>query len=97
MNETFWMLHIYILMNITMKKTECFQEYLSLLCRLKKSLYGLKQAPRAWYGKMDCFFLSIGFVRCKYDPNVYLQHIGDVLQVIVLYVDDLMITSSYTK
>ena len=46
---------------------------------------------------MDNFLLSLGFERCKYDPNVYLQHVGDLLQVIVLYVDDLLITDSYAK
>ena len=46
---------------------------------------------------MDKFMLSIGFVTCKYDPNFYLQHIGDVLQVILLYIDDILITGSCTK
>ena len=55
---------------IYMQKPKGFQEYLSLVFRLKKSLYGLTQAPRAWYAKMDSFLLSIGFIRCKYDPNV---------------------------
>ena len=45
----------------------------SLVCRLKKSLYGIKQAPRAWYAKIDGFLLSLSFVQCKYDPNVYLK------------------------
>ena len=80
-----------------MKKPEFFQEDPSLVCRLKKSIYVLKQAPRAWYAKMANFLLSLGFVRCKSDPNVYLQHIGNVLQVIVLYVDDILITCSCTK
>ena len=51
----------------------------SLVCRLKNSLYGLKQAPKAWYAKMDNFLLSLGFERCKFDPNVYLHHNGDLL------------------
>ena len=51
----------------------------SLFCRLRKSLYGLKQSPRAWYAKMDNFLLSLGFERCKFDPNVYLHHNGDLL------------------
>ena len=46
---------------------------------------------------MDIFFLSIGFTRCKSDPNVYLQQHDGILQVIVLYVDDLLITSSCTN
>ena len=62
------------------------------MCRLKKSLYGLKQAPRAWYAKIDSFLLSLNFVRCKSDPNVYLKLIHGSLMIIVLYVDDLLIT-----
>ena len=41
--------------------------------------------------------LSLGFEICKYGHNVYLQHVGELLQVIVLYVDDLFITGSCTK
>ena len=79
---------------IYMWHPEDFIHYPSLVCRLKKSLYGLKQALWAWYAKMDNFLLSLGFERCKYDPNVYLQNVSDLLQVIVLYVDDILITGS---
>ena len=65
------------------------------MCRLKKSLYGLKlQAPRASYAKIDSFLLSLNFVRCKSDPNVYLKLINGSLMIIFLYVDDLLITGS---
>ena len=77
-----------------MQEPEGFQEDPSLFFRLKKSLYGLKQAPRPWYAKMDNFLLSLGFERCKFDPNVCLQHAGDLFQVIVLYVDDFLIIGS---
>eukprot|EP00253_Pinus_taeda_P034571 PITA_34571 len=66
----------------------------SLVCKLKKSLYGLKQAPRAWYAKMDSYLLSQNFVRCKYDSNVYFLKKIDSFFIIVLYVDDLLITGS---
>eukprot|EP00253_Pinus_taeda_P034704 PITA_34704 len=66
----------------------------SLVCRLKKSLYGLKQAPRAWYAKMASFLLSQNFERCKSNPNVYMLRTHDSLLILVLYVDDLLITSS---
>ena len=65
-----------------------------LVCRLRKSLYGLKQAPRAWYAKIDSFLLSLNFVQCKSDPNVYLKLIHGSLMIIVLYFDDLLITGS---
>jgi hypothetical protein len=66
----------------------------SLVCHLKKFLYGLKQAPRAWYAKMDNFIISIGFSRCHSDPNVYTKKVGSHLIIFVLYVDDLILTSS---
>ena len=69
----------------------------SFVCRLEKSLYGLKQAPRAWYAKIDGFLLSLSFVQCKFDPNVYLKLIHGSFIIIVLYVDDLLITGSSKK
>ena len=65
-----------------------------LVCLLKKSLYGLKQAPRAWYAKMDSFLLDTGFSRCHSDPNVYTKKVGNHLIILVLYVDDLILTGS---
>ena len=67
------------------------------MCRLKKSLYGIKNPPRDWYAKIDGFLLSHNFVRCKYDPNVYLKIIHGSLIIIVLYVDDLLMTGSSMK
>ena len=58
---------------------------------------GSKQAPRAWYAKSDGFLLSLSFVRCNSDPNVYLNLIHGYLIIIVLYVDDLLITGSSKK
>ena len=69
----------------------------SLVCRLKKSLYGLKQAPRAWYAKMDSFLLDTSFSRCHYDNIVYTKKVGKSLIILVLYVDDLILTGSYPK
>ena len=43
---------------------------------------------------MDAFLLSQNFERCKYDPNVYLQQYSGNLMIIVIYVDDLLITRS---
>ena len=82
---------------IYMHQPEGFLSNPSLVCRLKKSLYGLKQAPGAWYAKIDGFLLSLSFVRCKSDPNVYLKMIHGSLIIIVLYVDDLLIIGSSKK
>ena len=61
------------------------------MCRLKKPLYGHKQDPRAWYAKIDEFLLSLNFVRCNSNTNVYLKLIHGYLMIIFLYVDDLLI------
>jgi hypothetical protein len=83
--------------DIYMEQPPGFIQDSSLVCRLKKSLYGLKQASRAWYAKMDSYLLSQNFVRCKYDPNVYMLRTIDSLLILVLYVDDILITGSLTS
>jgi hypothetical protein len=66
----------------------------SHVCRLKKALYGLKQAPRAWYEKIDGYLMSLGFNKSVVDPNLYYNIVGDECLILVLYVDDLFLTSS---
>jgi hypothetical protein len=82
---------------IYMDQPQGFMQDSSLVRRLKKSLYGLKQAPRAWYAKMDSYLLSQNFVHCKSDPNVYTLRTTDSLLLLVLYVDDLLITDCSTS
>eukprot|EP00253_Pinus_taeda_P025772 PITA_25772 len=79
---------------IYMEQPHGFIQDSSLVCKLKKSLYGLKHAPRAWYAKMDSSLLSQNFERCKSDPNVYMLMTHDSLLILVLYVDDLLITGN---
>jgi hypothetical protein len=43
---------------------------------------------------MDSYLFSHDFVRCKSDSNVYMLRTTDSLMILVLYVDDLLITSS---
>jgi hypothetical protein len=82
---------------IYMEQPQGFMHDSSLVCRLKKSLYGLKQALRAWYAKMDSYMLSQKFVRFKSDSNVYMLRTVDSLLLLVMYVDDLLITGCSTS
>ena len=43
---------------------------------------------------MDAFLLSQKFQRCKSDTNVYIKNYDVNFIIIVLYVDDLLITST---
>ena len=61
---------------------------------LKKYLYGLKQAPRAWYHKIDAFLLSLKISRTHADNNLYVLMVDDALCILVLYVDELLLTCS---
>jgi hypothetical protein len=46
---------------------------------------------------MDSFLIATGFSRCHSDPNVYTKKVGSHLIILVLYVDDLILTSSDSK
>ena len=66
----------------------------SLVCKLKKSLYGLKQSPRAWF---SCFSSSLGrfgLKRCLVDHSVFYRHTSHGCILLVVYVDDIVITGS---
>ena len=66
----------------------------SVVCRLKKSLYELKQAPRAWNAKITQQLRRMGFATSKLDSSLFIQK-GRLRPVsILLYVDDLVITSA---
>ena len=61
------------------------------------NLFMVKQAPRAWYVKMDSFLLDNDFSRCHSDNNVYAKIVDGYLIILVLYVDDLVLTSGDPK
>ena len=65
----------------------------SHVCWLKRALYGLKQAPRAWYTQIDNYFTGLGFTKSEADANLYKIVVEGKLLIIVLYDDDLILTS----
>ena len=65
----------------------------SHVCRLRIALYGLKQAPRAWYTRIDNYFIGLGCTKSEVDANLYQIVVEGKLFIIVLYVDDLILTS----
>ena len=65
--------------------------------RSVKTLYGLKQAPRAWYIKIDKYLSDQGFKRTSLDSNLYIKTTDSDIILLVIYVDDLIITGSSTS
>jgi hypothetical protein len=68
------------------------QTCLNLVCRLKKALYGLKQAPRAWLDKIGQYLVTSGFETSNANFSLYVKKTNHGTIVIVIYVDDLIIT-----
>ncbi|KAB2635675.1 glucan endo-1,3-beta-glucosidase 7 [Pyrus ussuriensis x Pyrus communis] len=62
--------------------------------RLVKSLYGLKQAHQAWHSKFTEVLPALGFVVSQYDTILFVKHDGTHIVVLLLYVDDIIITGS---
>lgn len=67
------------------------------VCKLHKLLYGLKQAGREWYSKLNEFMLSISFIKSEINPCVYVSNSNGNEIIVIVYVDDLLITSADFK
>ncbi|CAL9001424.1 unnamed protein product [Prunus brigantina] len=71
--------------------------YPDFVCKLKKSLYGLKQAPRAWNAKFTGYLPAIGFQASQSDPSLFVRHSDSEVVILLLYVDDIILTGSNEK
>lgn len=79
-----------------MKQPEGFEDpqHPDQVCLLHKSIYGLKQAPRAWFENFSGFLLDAGFVMEVADPSMFIYHCGNETAVLLLHVDDIILTGS---
>ncbi len=64
----------------------------NLVCRLKKTLYGLKQAPKSWSNKTGQYLVTSGFQKSNANFSLYVKKTNHGIVIIVIYVDDLIIT-----
>lgn len=62
------------------------------VCKLRKALYGLKQAPRAWYGKIFEFLTVSGYSIAPADSSLFVKDQNGKTYVVLVYVDDLIVT-----
>lgn len=61
---------------------------------IKRSLYGLKQAGRQWHKRLDNVMKNLGFNPLESDPCVYVAKSGVDLMIIVVYVDDMLLSTN---
>src|SRR3954466_416200 len=64
------------------------------VCRLRRALYGLKQAPRAWFEQFRQSLLAIGYTQSMADYAMFRQNTKSGIVILILYVDDMVITGS---
>ena len=70
------------------------------LLRLKRPVYGRPDAPRAWYEQLSSFIMNdMGFERSIIDPAFFIHRNknGEPNGLLVLHVDDLMVSTSGEK
>ncbi|XP_026451421.1 uncharacterized protein LOC113351696 [Papaver somniferum] len=67
------------------------------VCKFRKPLYGLKQAPRAWFEKFSNAVLQFGFTQSAYDSAMFTRSTAQGMVILLLYVDDMVITGDDMK
>ena len=67
------------------------------VCKLHKALYGLKRAPRAWFEKLRGALVAWGFQNSMFDTSLVYTHKNGNLLMLLVYVDDILITGESSK
>ena len=62
------------------------------VCRLQRAFYGLKQAPRVWFAKFSSTIFRLSYIASLYDSALFLRHTNKGTILLLLYVDDMIIT-----
>lgn len=64
---------------------------------MKKALYGLRQAGRSWNKSLDSAIRNFGAIPTKSDPCVYVADRGNAPLLIVVCVDDIIVSCQDQK
>ena len=67
------------------------------VCHLHRSLYRINQSPRCWNKELNCHLLNTGFQQSKADLCVCFQWKDGHLNIVSIYVDDLILVVDLLK
>ena len=84
-------------LNITLKEKvymcqpKGYDDETGQVCLLKITLYRLKQSRREWNKKLNAKLIKHNFIHLKSDPCMYTRRNKSDLQIITVWVDDLLL------
>ncbi|KAE8899143.1 hypothetical protein PF010_g19686 [Phytophthora fragariae] len=59
-----------------------------------KALYGLRQSGREWNSELNRWFLDHGYQRSLTEPCLYYRFEGEVIMLVLVYVDDITVATN---
>ena len=74
-----------------------YEDGTDCICLLNKSIYGLKQAGQEWNKELDCQLRKLGFKALLSDPCIYIRHKGNAIQIITIWVDNMLLFATDHK
>ena len=77
---------------VYMKSPPSYPHLSHKVCKLHQALYGLKQTPRARFEKFSTTAHQLGFTSSAYDSALFLRQTTHGYIILLLYVDDMIIT-----
>lgn len=90
-------LHGYLIEEVYMHPLEGFVDSSkpNHICKLQKAIYSLKQALRVWFDRLKrVLTVQWGFKNSKSDTSLFFKKTDGHLLLVLVYVDDIIITSS---
>lgn len=89
-------LHGVLSEDVYMRQPSGFQDpnFPHYVCKLLKSIYGLRQSSRTWFKKFSDYLEELGFQESQADSSMFTYHVGDVMIILLIYVDDILITGN---
>ena len=79
---------------VYMRQPKGFEDSTQCVCRLIKTLYGLKQSGREWNIELNGKLVEAGFKRLWSDPCAYVRQTKEGIEIITVWVDDLLLFTS---
>lgn len=83
-----------LMVEIDSKAKDFLQQDGSMFVKIKRGLYGLQESAKLWYETLAKDLIQQGYVCSKYDQAMFNKIQNDRLDLILVYVDDMLLAGS---